>query len=202
MWKMDAMETAAPTYACTGSVYEAKKLQRAVPGHSGGALSVCFPKFSSIQCFPLFGFSKFWLSAVPCCYSFPIWATFVFCLLSQLQCVLSPNPWFSLFISRLYHTQSYHPSSCILLIPDPAHRRTTSDQPIQFHYSLCVWKGCLPSKLFFMGFLQPRLALHKELILPVWLHISDSWFLSDVEPADASCCLNTGLRACEVGWWQ
>lgn len=137
MWKTDAMETAAQTYACTGLVYEAKKLQRAVPGHSGGALSVCFPKLSSIQYFPLFGFSKSWLSVVPCCCSFPIWTTFVFCLLSQLQCVLSPKPFFSLFISRLYHTRQYHLSSCILLIPDPAYRQTTSDQPSFTTVSAC-----------------------------------------------------------------
>lgn len=91
-----------------------------MPEHSGGALSVCFPKFASIQYFPLFGFSKSWLSAGPCCCSFPIWTTFGFCLPSQLLCVLSPNPFFSLFTSRLYHTRYHHPSSCVLLIPDPA----------------------------------------------------------------------------------
>lgn len=135
-----------------------RNYKRAVPGH-GGALRVCFPKFSSILNFPLF-FSKSWLNVVPCCCSFPIWTTFVFCLLSQLQSVLPPKPLFSLFIPRSYHTRQHHLSSYILLIPDTAYRQTTSDPYIQFHHGLCCWTGCFLSKLFFMGALWPMFTLH------------------------------------------
>ena len=52
------METAAQTYACTGLVYEAKKLQRAVPGHSGGAFKCLLPEVLRHSVFSFIWFFK------------------------------------------------------------------------------------------------------------------------------------------------
>lgn len=137
-----------------------------MPGH-GGALRVCFPKFSSILNFPLFVFFKILAQCSPLLLLFPHMDNICLLFTQPAANVLPSKPVFSLFIPRSYHTQQHHLSSYILLIPDTAYRQTTSDPYIQFHHSLCCWTGCFLSKLFFLGALWPMFTLHRYQIQTV-----------------------------------
>lgn len=146
---------------CCGNTAQTSALEARPTRHrnaAGPGHSTELPKLPNIPNFPLFGFSQPRLSPSPCCGSFPIWTTFVFCLLSQLQCVLLPKPFFSLFIPRSYHTtvssEELHPADSKPCTQTNLFRpaNTVSSQ------SLLV-ESMLPCKLFLVGVPQPTALL-------------------------------------------